>query len=42
MTIFVDDSGDDRFSADGSQVGHVSDELRFDIWVWGVRSLHTL
>src|SRR5690349_2144763 len=31
MTIFVDDSRDDRFSADRSQVGHVSDELRFDI-----------
>ena len=31
MVIFVDYSSDDGFSADGSQVCDVSDELRFDI-----------
>jgi hypothetical protein len=30
--IFVDQSRDDRFSADGSQVGHVPVRLRLDVW----------
>ena len=31
MVIFVDQSRDDGFSADGSQVGHVPDGLRFHV-----------
>lgn len=31
MVIFVDNSRDDEFSADSSQVGHVVDGLRFDV-----------
>ncbi len=31
MVIFVDHSRDNGFSADGSQVGHVPDGLRFDV-----------
>ncbi len=31
MMIFVDQSRDDGFSADRSQVGHVPDGLRFDV-----------
>ena len=31
MVIFVDQSRDDGFSADGSQVGHVPDGLRLDV-----------
>jgi hypothetical protein len=30
VVILVDYSRDDGFSADGSQVGHVPDRLRFD------------
>jgi hypothetical protein len=31
MVVFVDHSRDDRFSADGLQVGHVPDGLRLDV-----------
>jgi hypothetical protein len=31
VVIFVDYSSDDGFSADGSQVGHVPDGMRFDV-----------
>ena len=31
MVILVDQSRNDGFSADGSQVGHVPDGLRFDV-----------
>jgi hypothetical protein len=31
VTMFVDHSGDHRFSADGSQIGYVPDRLRLDV-----------
>ena len=31
LVILVDQSRDDRFSADGSQICHVPDGLRFDV-----------